>query len=106
MRVRVLSRSALAPGAQLAAVAVTRADDGLGAAAAIRRWVADPDVGIILVDEVLYRALPRDLLARLDRRALPVVAPFPAPRWDERSRAEEYIVEILRQAIGYRVKPG
>jgi vacuolar-type H+-ATPase subunit F/Vma7 len=49
--------------------------------------------------------LPRELLAKLDRQALPVLAPVPAPRWDERSDAESYILDILRQAIGYRVKP-
>ena len=44
-------------------------------------------------------------MTRLDREALPVIAPVPAPRWDERSEAEAYILEILRQAIGYRVRP-
>jgi vacuolar-type H+-ATPase subunit F/Vma7 len=49
--------------------------------------------------------LPRELLARLDRQALPIVTPVPVPQWDERSEAEAYILEILRQAIGYRVRP-
>ncbi len=37
--------------------------------------------------------------------ALPVIAPFPSPTWDEKGLAEEYVLEILRQAIGYRVRP-
>lgn len=105
MRVRVLSRPMLAAGYELAGLAVTRVDDGATAGEAVKRLAADAEVGIILVDDALYRALPRDLLARLDRRALPVIAPVPAPRWDERSEAEAYILEILRQAIGYRVRP-
>ena len=36
--------------------------------------------------------------------SLPVVAPFPAPSWDVKGEAEAYILEILRQAIGYRVR--
>jgi vacuolar-type H+-ATPase subunit F/Vma7 len=104
MRVRVLSRPALAPGFELAGLAVRRANDGTAAAEAIRRWASDPEVGIVLVDDTLYRALPREVLTRLDREALPVIASVPAPRWDERSEAEAYILEILRQAIGYRVR--
>ena len=57
------------------------------------------------MDETLYRALPHDLVARLDREALPMLAPVPDPGWDERSAAEAYVMDILRQAIGYRVRP-
>jgi vacuolar-type H+-ATPase subunit F/Vma7 len=105
MRVRVLCRSVVAAGFELAGLVVTRADDGATAAEAVRRWAADSDVGALLVDDTLYRALPRDLLTRLDRQGLPLIAPIPAPRWDERSEAEAYILEILRRAVGYRVRP-
>ncbi|HET7218695.1 MAG TPA: V-type ATP synthase subunit F [Vicinamibacterales bacterium] len=105
MKVRVVSRPAVAPAFELAGLAVRRADDGTAAAEAIRHWVSDAEVGIVLVDDALYRALPRELVTRLDRAALPVIAPVPAPRWDERSEAEAYVMEILRQAIGYRVRP-
>jgi vacuolar-type H+-ATPase subunit F/Vma7 len=105
MTVRVLCRPGFGAGFELAGLAVTRVDAGVAAADAARRLAADPDVGIVLVDDVLYRALPRDLLSRLDREALPVFAPVPAPAWDERSAAEAYVMDILRQAIGYRVRP-
>lgn len=105
MRVRIVSRPALAAGFELTGLPVTRAEDGAATAALITRWAAHRDIGIVLVDDVLYRALPQDFLARLDRQALPIVASVPSPRWDERSEAETYILEILRQAIGYRVRP-
>lgn len=105
MKVRVVSRAVLAAGFELAGLSVTRAEGGAATADAIWRWAEDRDVGVVLVDDVLYRALPQDVLARLDRRTLPIVAPVPAPRWDEASEAEAYILEILRQAIGYRVRP-
>jgi vacuolar-type H+-ATPase subunit F/Vma7 len=95
----------VASGFELTGLAVTRATDAAAANDAIGRLAAEPDVGVVLVDDELYRALPRELLAKLDRQALPVLAPVPAPRWDERSDAESYILDILRQAIGYRVKP-
>jgi vacuolar-type H+-ATPase subunit F/Vma7 len=105
MKVRVVSRPVLAAGFELAGLPVSRAEGGAATVEAISRWAEESDVGVVLVDDVLYRSLPQDFLARLDRRALPIVAPVPAPRWDERSEAEAYILEILRQAIGYRVRP-
>jgi len=35
---------------------------------------------------------------------LPLVIPVPGPDWTTESSAHEYIVEILRRAIGYRVR--
>lgn len=104
MRVRVVSRPALAAGLELAGLAVTTVADAGEAAAAVRRFAADVEIGIVLIDTDLYRGLPRDLTMRFDRQALPVLIPVPPPRWDERSEAEAYILEILRQAIGYRVR--
>jgi vacuolar-type H+-ATPase subunit F/Vma7 len=105
MRLRVVTRSRLATGFELAGLMVTRADDEVAAAEVVKRLAAQEEVGIILIDDVLFRALPRELLARLERQALPVLAPVPPPRWDERSEAEAYILDILRRAIGYRVRP-
>ncbi len=104
MNVRVLCRPQLAPGFQLAGLTVVTAER-VNATEALRRLVDDPKVGVVLIDDELHRALPNELLQRLDRRATPVVAPFPSPRWDRTGLAEEYVLEILRQAIGYRVRP-
>lgn len=104
MKVRVISRSATAAGFELAGLAVIRVDDEAGTAEVLQRCAADGDVGMILVEDALFRTLPRDLVTRLDRQALPVIVPVPDARWDERSEAEAYILEILRQAIGYRVR--
>jgi vacuolar-type H+-ATPase subunit F/Vma7 len=105
MKVRVVMRPSLAAGFELAGLAVERANHAHAAADLVTRWAGDADVGVILVDDELYKALPSDLLRRLDRQALPVITSVPAPRWDERSDAEADILEILRQAIGYRVRP-
>lgn len=105
MRVRALTRPTLAAGFELAGLSVIRAATGGAAAEVVRRLAADGEVGIVLVDDGLYRALPHELLTRLDRQALPIIVPVPAPVWDARREAEAYILEILRQAIGYRVRP-
>lgn len=105
LNVRVLCRPSLAAGFELAGLTVMRVVDAGGAGDHVRRLASDARVGMVLVDDGLYRLLPADLKARLDRQALPVVAPIPAPDWDARIAAETYILEILRQAIGYRVRP-
>lgn len=104
LSVHILCRPELAPGFELAGMVVDEAAAEL-AAESLRRLAADPHVGVVLVDEVLHRAMPADLMARLDRQATPIVAPLPTPQWERRGLAEEYVLEILRQAIGYRVRP-
>ena len=105
MSVRVVCRPALATGFELAGLAVIRATDPPAAAEVMHRLLLDARAGVLLVDDGLYRGLPHELIARFDRQALPVVAPIPAPDWDARIAAESYILDILRQAIGYRVRP-
>ncbi len=103
-RVRAVVRPALAGAFALASLDAEVAEDAPRAVERLKALAADPKTGIVLVDEVLYRALPSELKARFDRAALPVVAPFPAPSWDEKEAAEEYVLGLLRAAIGYRVR--
>lgn len=103
--VRVLCRPSLAPGFELAGLVVDLAPDGAAAADVLRRLAADPKNAIVFVDDVLHGSLPDELRARLERQPRPLVTPFPAPSWDEAAEAEAYVLEILRQAIGYRVRP-
>ena len=105
LSLRVICRPSLAAGFELAGLDVTHAADATTAASMMRHLLTDPHAGVVLIDEGLYRALPHDLVTRFDRQALPVLAPIPAPAWDDRAAAESFILEILRQAIGYRVRP-
>jgi vacuolar-type H+-ATPase subunit F/Vma7 len=105
LTVHVVCRSALAPGFELAGLVVDRAEDGASAIDEVNRLGEDPAVGVVLVEEQLHRALPEELVSRLDRQGQPIVASFPSPSWEGRSVAEDYVLEILRQAVGYRVRP-
>jgi vacuolar-type H+-ATPase subunit F/Vma7 len=104
LTVRVLCRPEVAPGFELAGMVVDRVDE-TRAGEAMRRIAADPRTGIVLVEDRLRRALPEDLMQRLDKLATPIVVPFPSPSWGGPSVQEEYVMEILRQAVGYRVRP-
>lgn len=103
--VHVLARPQVASGFQLAGVRSEAALDMPAAAARLRELLRDPAAGVVLLEDSLYDALPPELRAELGRRPLPMVVPVPGPEWGERrTPAEAYIVELLRQVIGYRVR--
>jgi vacuolar-type H+-ATPase subunit F/Vma7 len=100
----VISSPGLSAGFSLAGVPVFEATDGTDAARQIAHLVDAMNAGVILIDEPLYEDLPDEVRRDLRRSALPVVIPVPGPDWTTETTAHEYIVEILRRAIGYRVK--
>ena len=102
--VRVVCRPGIATGFALAGVTADVVEHQSEAEPLLAGLMAQPDAGVVLLQEDIYDALTPDLQARLDRSALPVVVPFPGPAWAEVPSAEERVVELLRRAIGYRVK--
>ncbi|MGO8995570.1 MAG: V-type ATP synthase subunit F [Polyangiaceae bacterium] len=104
LTVRVLCGPAVAGGFELAGLKVEEADERT-AGDAMRRLATDKATGIVLVEERLRRALPAELMQRLDRLGTLLVVPFPTPTWGAARVEEEYVLEILRQAVGYRVRP-
>ena len=100
----VISSPGLSAGFALAGVPVFEATDGADAARQIAHLVDAMNAGVILIHEPLYEGLPDEVRRDLRRSALPVVIPVPGPDWTTETTAHEYIVEILRRAIGYRVK--
>ncbi|HZI22006.1 MAG TPA: V-type ATP synthase subunit F [Gemmatimonadales bacterium] len=102
---RVLCRPEVAVGFGLAGLKANEVTTPDAGTAAVRELLAAPDAGVALIEDRLYDALPDDLRRQLGRRPLPMLVPFPGPAWAERPAAPEaYIVELLRQVIGYRVR--
>jgi V/A-type H+/Na+-transporting ATPase subunit F len=102
--VRVICRPGSAPGFALLGLVPLPVVEGTPVEAAVEPALGRDDTGVLLIEETVYDALPTDLRARVDRSARPVVVPFPGPVWLEAAPAEERVVELLRRAIGYRVK--
>lgn len=102
--VRVLCSRAVAGGFALASLPHLLAETGEEAAAKLAELRERSEVGVVLIEEPLYDAMPEETLRSLASSAVPMVVPFPGPIWRERPAAEEYIVELLRRAIGYRVR--
>ncbi len=101
---RVVCRPQIAAGFELAGLRADTATDGASARAQLATLAEDPGVGIVLLEEWLQRALPADFAQRLERQSRPLVAPFPSPRFDAAAAGEEALLEVLRRAIGYRVR--
>ncbi len=103
--VRVLCRPALSAGFGLAGLRPVEAETSGQALNRVQALAADPSTGVLLIEDTLHEQLPLEARRDLARRPLPLVVPFPGPRW---SPAEEgmdrYIADLLRQAIGYRVR--
>jgi len=103
---RVICQPSVSDGFALAGIRTVPAVDSTEAAAVLGRLCDQAEPGVLLVEETLYAGLSEELRSALERRALPVVVPFPGPGAgrDERPSAESQLVELLRRAIGYRVR--
>lgn len=106
LRLVVAVRPADALGFRLAGVTVEAVAPG-EELAAFRRLLADPQLGVVAVEEELQRAIPGRLLARARQRGVPVVLPFALPRrLGEEGHGRAYVAAIIRRAVGYGVKLG
>lgn len=103
-RVAVLCSPAVAGGFALAGLHPVPAPPGEEAEARLAELRARPEVGVVLIEEPLYESLGEGTLRSLSGSPVPLVVPFPGPVWVERPPAETYVVELLRRAIGYRVR--
>jgi vacuolar-type H+-ATPase subunit F/Vma7 len=106
-RVRVLCRPAIAAGFRLAGLRPDVASDPAEGAPRLAAMLHEEDAGVILAEEDFHAALPDAERRALARRPLPIVVPFPLPRWGPAATAPEtFIAELLRRAVGYRVRLG
>ena len=105
LSVQAVCRPEVAAGFGLAGLHTIEVGNPGEAGHRLRELRARPEVGIILIEDTLYIQLPEELHREFGRRALPMLVPFPGPLWQVRPEsAEAYIVELLRQVVGYRVR--
>jgi vacuolar-type H+-ATPase subunit F/Vma7 len=104
-RVLVLARPEVASGFALAGLRPVEAATPEEGAASLRRLLTSPEAGVVLIEDAMYDRLGEDVRRQIARRPLPMVVPFPGPVWAAaREGPEAYIIELLRQVIGYRVR--
>jgi vacuolar-type H+-ATPase subunit F/Vma7 len=103
--VRVLARPEIGAGFALAGLETIDAGTAQEGRARLDDMLSEPELGVVLIEEQVYDRLSEETRHKLGRRPLPMVVPFPEPIWAPgAARPEEYIVELLRQVIGYRVR--
>jgi vacuolar-type H+-ATPase subunit F/Vma7 len=100
-RVHVFASAAVAAGFRLAGVRAETPDDPRDLAHRLR--APDAGIALLLIEQPLLDAVPEAERLLLERRAVPVLIPFPAPSQRD-SDASAQVLEILRRAIGYRVR--
>jgi vacuolar-type H+-ATPase subunit F/Vma7 len=103
-RVAVVGDSTVSMGFHLTGLRPFVADSKEEAASLLADMARDPQWGVILVQEdLLPEAMPS--VPGGSDAGLPIVVPFPDPAGvrppDE---AEAYVAELLRRAVGYRVR--
>jgi vacuolar-type H+-ATPase subunit F/Vma7 len=105
--VRVLARPAVASGLQLAGLRTAEASSYADGARQVAALLDEPGLGVLLIEAGIFEALTDEVRHELSRRPLPMVVPFPGPSWEPAAVGPEaFIADLLRQAIGYRVKLG
>ena len=103
-RLAVITTPQSSAGFALAGVSVFPEADGTSAARRIELLISESEAGVVMIEEALFGDLPEDLKRVLLHKVVPVVIPIPGPSWGAESTAHDYIVDILRRAIGYRVR--
>lgn len=106
--VRAVASPSLAPGFRLAGLVVDETDTRDDSEAIGNRLTVAADcaeTGILLVEQALFDAAPEVIRRDLERRAVPILVPVPGATFAAAGRtAEDYILDLLRRAIGYRVR--
>lgn len=106
--VRAATSASLAPGFRLAGMVVDEinpGDDATAVGEQLEKSANRADTGILLIEQTLFDAAPDVLKRALEQRALPIIVPIPGATFVPSERgAEDYILDLLRRAIGYRVR--
>lgn len=101
----VICRAQPALGIALAGIAPTIAATGAEAAAALQALHDEPGHGgVVLIEQALHDALPASARRQIQREGTPIVMTFPSPGPAAGTPPEHELLELLRRAIGYRVR--
>ena len=96
--VRIVCRRPAALGIALAGIAPVEAANGEQAAASLA------GARLVLMEQPLYDALPVATRRQLRREGVPIVMPFPGPALVAGAAPEQELLEVLRRAVGYRLR--
>jgi len=94
-------------GFSLAGVQVLEVSGIDDAHSALAAEMKNRDNGLILIDEAFNRDFPAKLQKMVDEMAVPLVVSIPViTRWEQIHERDEIVSNIIRRAVGYRIKLG
>jgi vacuolar-type H+-ATPase subunit F/Vma7 len=103
--IRAVGRPAACAGFALAGLPVAEVANVREAPAVIGALADRPDIGVLLIEQDLLDSLDDPDRRALMGRSTPIVVPFPSPIWAERGApTDDYVLQLLQRAIGYRVR--
>ena len=70
----------------------------------LRQLASDPANGAVIVDERLLTGWAREYIRELDRHWAGLVIVLPAPERAGVATEEDYVLQLIRRAIGYQVR--
>ncbi len=69
----------------------------------LQEVIADPEVGLVAIDERLLAGWPEEFLPKFEKRWPGVLVVIPAPE-QAKPGEDDYALKLIRQAIGYHVR--
>ena len=103
-RLRAICTHETALGFALSGIAPIEAANGAEAADALDALAStSAHGGVIFIESTLYDALPAAKRRQIRRDGLPILMPFPSPTRGELAPEHE-LLEVLRRAVGYRMR--
>lgn len=102
--VRALCSPETSTAFALAGVETFELDPSKSLDATVEELAADPRLAVLLIEQTLNDRLGDETRRRFSRRPLPMLVPFPDATWSKEQVIDDYVIELLRRAIGYRVR--
>lgn len=102
---RVIADEDSAVGFRLAGVEAAAVAGPQEAERLLRAWVDEGECSLIIVAQRFLEAFSDTTRRRLERLSLPIVVPLPlSPAWQREERSEDYILALIRRAIGFQMR--
>ena len=69
----------------------------------LKKALAEPDSGLVIIDERLLQGMPEERLRELERGWSGILLVLPSPEKPP-AEVEDYAARLIRRAIGYHVR--
>jgi vacuolar-type H+-ATPase subunit F/Vma7 len=102
---RVIADADAVVGFRLAGVEAVAAGSAEEAERLLRKCLAEGSASLILIQQAFLEAFSEGTRRALERISVPLIIPLPlASAWSREEPSQDYILSLIRRAIGYRMK--